>query len=37
VLERLDAAGVRVLRTDQGGELTVETDGRMVRWSTYRD
>jgi competence protein ComEC len=37
VLERLDAAGVRVLRTDQSGELTVETDGRMVRWSTYRD
>jgi competence protein ComEC len=36
VLERLDAAGVRVLRTDQGGELTVDTDGRMVRWSTYR-
>jgi competence protein ComEC len=37
VLERLSSAGVRVLRTDQGGELTVETDGRSVRWSTYRD
>jgi competence protein ComEC len=37
VLARLDAAGVRLLRTDLGGELTVDTDGRTVRWSTYRD
>ena len=37
VLERLAAAGVRVLRTDQSGQVTVVSDGRTVRWSTYRD
>ena len=37
VLARLEVAGTRVLRTDHGGELTVETDGRTVGWSTYRD
>jgi competence protein ComEC len=31
VLERLHHAGARVLRTDQDGEITVETDGRAVR------
>lgn len=31
VLERLEAIGATVLRTDRHGQITVETDGRQVR------
>jgi competence protein ComEC len=34
VLERLEHAGTRVLRTDRDGEITVATDGHAVRWTT---
>ncbi|HEV8398127.1 MAG TPA: DNA internalization-related competence protein ComEC/Rec2 [Vicinamibacterales bacterium] len=37
VLERLESSGARVLRTDRNGEITVETNGHAVRWTTYRD
>jgi competence protein ComEC len=37
VLQRLRSAGARVLRTDQDGEITIETDGRQVRVRTYVD
>ena len=36
VLERLDGAGARVLRTDRDGEITIVTDGRELSWRTYR-
>jgi competence protein ComEC len=35
VLERLEHAGARVLRTDRDGEITIETNGRDLRWRTY--
>jgi competence protein ComEC len=35
VLERLEGAGARVLRTDRDGEITVTTNGHDVRWTTY--
>ena len=35
VLDRLEQAGARVLRTDRDGQITVETDGRTVRWRTF--
>jgi len=35
VLSRLDAAGVRVLRTDRDGQITIDTDGRAVSWKTF--
>jgi competence protein ComEC len=34
VLDRLEQAGARVLRTDRDGEITVSTDGHAVRWTT---
>ena len=36
VLARLGEAGVRVLRTDMEGEVTVETDGRTLSYRTWR-
>jgi competence protein ComEC len=35
VLRRLESIGATVLRTDLHGQITVETDGRMVRSSTF--
>ena len=35
VVERLERAGARVLRTDHDGQITLETDGRTVRWRTF--
>jgi len=34
-LDRLEHAGVRVLRTDRDGEITVTTDGRVLHWETF--
>jgi len=36
VISRYRAAGSRILRTDQDGAITVETDGERVRYWTYR-
>jgi len=36
VLARLRNAGVRILRTDRDGRVTIATDGRRWRISTYR-
>jgi beta-lactamase superfamily II metal-dependent hydrolase len=36
VLDRLERAGTRVLRTDHDGEITVDTDGHRVVWRTFR-
>jgi len=36
VLQRLDAIGATVLRTDLDGQITVETDGQSLRTKTYR-
>jgi competence protein ComEC len=35
VLRRLDAIGATVVRTDLDGQITVETDGRTVRVTTF--
>jgi len=35
VLSRLEAAAVRVLRTDRDGQITIDTDGRAVTWKTF--
>jgi competence protein ComEC len=35
VLDRLAAAGTRVLRTDRDGQVTIETDGRRVEVGTF--
>ncbi|HEX5110085.1 MAG TPA: DNA internalization-related competence protein ComEC/Rec2 [Vicinamibacterales bacterium] len=35
VIARLAAAGVRVVRTDLEGQITIETDGRQVGVTTY--
>jgi competence protein ComEC len=35
VLERLGAAGARVLRTDRDGQITVETDGHSATWRVF--
>lgn len=34
VVERLQAAGAQVVRTDRRGALVLETDGRQMRWRT---
>jgi competence protein ComEC len=34
-LERLRLAGARVLRTDRDGMISLETDGRWIRWSSW--
>ena len=36
VLARYGAAGSEILRTDRDGAITIETDGRSVRYQTYR-
>lgn len=36
VLQRLGVAGVRILRTDRDGEVTIGTDGRRVTVRTFR-
>jgi len=33
-IERLERAGVQILRTDLNGEITIETDGHSIRWRT---
>ena len=35
VLRRLEAIGATVLRTDLDGEITIETDGRSLRTTTF--
>ncbi|HKE86471.1 MAG TPA: DNA internalization-related competence protein ComEC/Rec2 [Vicinamibacterales bacterium] len=35
VVQRLEAAGATVMRTDRDGQITIETDGRVVRSRTY--
>jgi competence protein ComEC len=35
VVERLEAAGTHVLRTDRDGQITVETDGRSLVSRTF--
>ena len=35
VVERLEAAGVRVYRTDRDGAITATTDGRTLAVSTF--
>jgi competence protein ComEC len=35
VLDRLEAIGARVLRTDHDGQITIETDGRGVKVRTF--
>jgi competence protein ComEC len=34
VLDRLEAIGATVLRTDRHGQITIATDGRALRWKT---
>ncbi len=36
VLNRLDAVGATIYRTDRDGQITVETDGRGLSVTTYR-
>jgi competence protein ComEC len=36
VLRRLEAIGATVLRTDLDGQITIETDGRSLRVTTFR-
>lgn len=36
VVERLEAAGVRVYRTDRDGAITASTDGRTLRVSAFK-
>lgn len=36
VVARYQAAGAEVLRTDRDGAITIETDGRSVRYRTHR-
>jgi competence protein ComEC len=36
VLDRLRAIGATVLRTDLDGQITIETDGRWLRTTTFR-
>ena len=35
VLQRLEAIGATVLRTDLDGQITIETDGRSLRTATF--
>jgi beta-lactamase superfamily II metal-dependent hydrolase len=35
VLNRLEAIGATVLRTDRDGQITMETDGQEVVYRTY--
>jgi competence protein ComEC len=37
VVERLEEAGARVLRTDRDGQITVETEGRTLTWRTFTE
>jgi len=37
LLERLEAAGIEVRRTDTEGTVTLESDGRNLTWTTDRD
>ena len=37
VLQRLEAIGARVLRTDLQGQITLETDGQLVNVKTFQD
>ncbi len=36
VLQRLEAIGAMVLRTDLHGQITVETDGRQIKFTTFQ-
>ena len=36
VLQRLESIGATVLRTDRDGQITIETDGRSLRTTTFR-
>jgi len=36
VLQRLEAIGATLLRTDLDGQITIETDGRSLRTTTFR-
>ena len=36
VIERLESVGAAIYRTDRDGRITVETDGRRVRVTTYQ-
>jgi competence protein ComEC len=36
VVARYTAAGAAILRTDQDGAITIETDGKTIRYQTYR-
>ena len=36
VLRRLEAIGAMVLRTDRHGEISVETDGRQIKFTTFQ-
>ncbi len=36
ILARYAAAGAEILRTDRDGAIAIETDGRTVRYRTYR-
>jgi competence protein ComEC len=36
IMERYEAGGARPLRTDVDGAVTVETDGKTLRYHTYR-
>jgi hypothetical protein len=37
VLQRLEASGARIFRTDRHGQITVDSDGHSVTVRTYVD
>jgi competence protein ComEC len=37
VLRRLEAIGTTTLRTDLHGQITIETDGKTLRWDTFQN
>ena len=37
VLERLKGLGIKILRTDQNGEIVFFTNGKTIRARTYLD